>query len=338
MGAPGHAVAVVCNANFATLNHPPYADDAMERELGLRGRDGRRTPAAAAIVEFAAMTARIGELPEFRRDAVCILSRNQDSWGVAYTSFILAKQAGFDLEFQTVEQPLRDADFYLLPAIGTTEPVPLGFYRALLEKVAAGATLLVSWAGGVLQPFEEVFQLRPEWRETHAQPWQMRFAEAPDHEPGLEFRQSLRLVCTTTGAELLAADDAGHPVFTAGRCGNGRVLFLGVGLESELADVPGAFGGAEGGNYWRIYACAARLAGVRRLMYSGDPRVTLTEHFHSSGKATVVAVNNSPETLNMTFRPEPGWRRTDAAAGTSCVMPPNSGHILTLTKEEEGKQ
>jgi hypothetical protein len=56
-------------------------------------------------------------LPARQTDAVCILSEGQDQWAIAYASFILAKQAGFDLTFRYADQPLKDASLYLLPSI-----------------------------------------------------------------------------------------------------------------------------------------------------------------------------------------------------------------------------
>jgi hypothetical protein len=36
-----------------------------------------------------------------------------DAWGVAYSSFMLARQAGIDIEYQYADQPLRAARAYL---------------------------------------------------------------------------------------------------------------------------------------------------------------------------------------------------------------------------------
>ena len=49
------------------------------------------------------------------QQGVCVLTREQDTWGAAYMSFILAKQTGLDIEFAYADPPLLDAPLYLMP-------------------------------------------------------------------------------------------------------------------------------------------------------------------------------------------------------------------------------
>ncbi len=47
-------------------------------------------------------------LTPYRKDAVCILSKNQDNWAVAYSVNPLCKQAGIDAQFVDGEDVLHN--------------------------------------------------------------------------------------------------------------------------------------------------------------------------------------------------------------------------------------
>jgi len=63
------------------------------------------------------------KLPERTVEAVCILTSGSDQWGAAYGSFILANQAGLDIEFQYGSQPLKDSKLYLIPSASGMTPL-----------------------------------------------------------------------------------------------------------------------------------------------------------------------------------------------------------------------
>ena len=160
-----------CGFDQTQLPFPPYEWNAMERELGLFDADKKQTLPLKTLGDFQKTIDRLNvTLPKYRANAVCILTQGQDTWGVAFATFILAKQAGFDIEFQYAKQPLKEASAYILPSIAADTAIYQYRYKELLAKVEAGASLLVTWAGGGLQPFEKVFGARPEWRYQDSAP------------------------------------------------------------------------------------------------------------------------------------------------------------------------
>lgn len=56
-------------------------------------------------------------LPRRTADGVCILTQGQDHWGIAYMTYVLAKQANLTLDFSYCEQELPDSPLYLLPSV-----------------------------------------------------------------------------------------------------------------------------------------------------------------------------------------------------------------------------
>ena len=131
------------------LKEAPYDWFAFEQELGLFEADHTPRPVAEAFVEFQRTLNKLPPsyhlLPPRRRDAVCILSQGQDTWPTALATFILAKQAGFDIVFTGPDAPLPPSDCYLAPCLSGTGPLSSRQWRALLQRVEHdGASLYLS--------------------------------------------------------------------------------------------------------------------------------------------------------------------------------------------------
>ena len=86
-----------CAYDQNLLTRAPYDWTPIERELGLIRADRSVKPVMAEFTKFRAFLEKLPQsLPPRITEAVCILSHGQEQWGIAYASFILAKQAGFD--------------------------------------------------------------------------------------------------------------------------------------------------------------------------------------------------------------------------------------------------
>ncbi len=312
-----------CAHDQTELRHAPYDWVAMERELGLL--DLKRKP-KKPVMEFAKFRKVLDslpfeKLPEFRRDAVVLLTAEQDQWGAAYSSFILAKQAGFDVEFQNADQPLKDAKLYIMPSVGGMAAMPGVRYDALLAKIRAGATLLVTLDGGVLQPFNAVFGTDVDFRFKSG-PYQVKLATGET----LTLKNTFRYAMKVRDAKVLGTDDALSPVFSVAKYGKGKAMVLMSAVETMLADQPGAF--AEGAEpYCAIYRMAAEAAGIKRAVRSLDPQLTVTEHWLSAKELIVVAINNTPTTRKLALEYD---GKVTALYGNAKTIAGNDGVILKL--------
>lgn len=321
-----------CAHDQTELSQTPYDWVGMERELGLLRIDRSPKPTMLAMERFAALLDKLSlrKLPRFRRDAVVLLSQDQDNWGVAYSAFLFAKQAGFDIEFQTVEQPLRNSDFYILPSIRGTRVLSRRIWKQILEKVEAGATLLVTSDGGSLQPFNQPFGVDVETLCHAVEPVRFR-GKGFDFSCRAEFRSAL----TAGNAEVIAVDNDGSPSFTCCKFGAGKLLFAAAPIEIEAANRPRAFF-PDAPAFWEIYRIAAEQAGVRRRVMRTNPLLTLTEHELSPDRLLVIAVNNSPEELTDVITPAAGWSFERSLFGRmnavdfQLTIPANSASLLTF--------
>ena len=324
-----------CAHDQTQLPHPPYDWVAIERELGLLRPDREAKPTLHTLKAFGAMLDRIGlrRLPPFRRDAVMILTQDQDQWGVAYAGFLLAKQALFDLEFQYADQELKPANFYLLPSIRGTRVLPARRYRELLTAVREGATLFVTSDGGALEPFNPVFGVDIATVSRAVAETSIRSVE---HHFELSCRSEFQIDLVNRDAEILAVNRAGAPIFSCRRYGKGQVLFLAAPIEQAAATTPRAFLPG-GGELYQLYALAAQKAGVRRRVFRTNPQLTLTEHEIDADTLLVIAVNNTPVALVDEIAATPGWKfdsmlRGESPVRSSFTVPGNSGVILKFRR------
>lgn len=261
------------------LGYPPFSLNAMERELGILRADGGRTPKpqAGAIRDFRAFRDRLpfDRLPPCRTDAVCLVSEREEFYHQAFGALMLAKEAGFDLEFAPAEsRDIPDVDFYILPSGTAWETWAQETWEALIERVRRGATLLVSRGGNAGYS---------RWTEcTGLEQTLYRRARTVAFEfegRKMSVRDDFTAEQKPVDCEVAAADSTGSAVVAAKKLGEGQVIAVNIALEKcTVTSAENAVDGDFSNELWRIYAFAARSAGVKRLVEKDDPRVILTEH------------------------------------------------------------
>jgi hypothetical protein len=276
-------------------------------------------------------------LPPHLREAVCILTHGQEQWGIAYTSFILAKQAGFDLTFQYADQPLKDASLYLLPSVSGGSPFSRRFWHALDERIQSGATLYLSMNDAILSPFKEPFGLEVQTREKRSIPAEFTIPSLSGahifHIPA-----EVKYTLTSTGAGILGSEPDGNPVFTCHEYGNGQVYFFSVPIEQYLTSTPGAFTTPSVQPFWQIYRHIARPHLSNRLVSKDNPLVGITEHILAEDKRLVVLINYSPTSQDVNLSIGQGWQLAEAWYGSLpfrslVLLPPNDALVLEVEEK-----
>ena len=338
-----HGLLWWCAFDLGHLTHAPYDWDAYERELGLFHTDGTPKPVLKELQQFRGFIDQLPfkQLPPRQTEAVCILSEGQDQWAVAYSSFILAKQAGFDLTFQYADQPLKDAPLYLLPCISGGRVLYRRHYQELLERVRAGATLYVSHDNGMLSPFTQVFGTDVRSRSKRAAGTQVTFDVLPG-SPVISARGEFRLELAPTSAEVLAREADGNPIFTCAPYGKGKVYFLSIPLEKELTTTPGSFHSPTAQPAWQVWQWIARDVLDSRVARKDHPQVGLTEHPLNERQRVLIALNYSPAPVQTNIALAAGWQvgqvwhgvaPSNVTGGLDCHIAANDALVLELVRE-----
>ncbi len=280
-----------CAHDQTELTPPPYDWNACERELGLLRIDGTPKPALREMRKMSELIDRIPALPARRIEAVCLLTPGQDSWGVAFSSFLLAKQAGFDMRFASADRPLPESDLYLVPSLGGLTALSRRRQNELFARVSEGATVYLSLGDAFISEFKNLIGLEVESRSERATPCRFSLGEEP-----FAIETALHYRLLANGATVLARESDGNPVFSLFPYGKGKVYFLAFPLEAALASQAGAFlPGAQ--PFWHLYRLLAEEFLRQRLVSKSSPWIGLTEHAHADGSVTVGVVNYIPQAV-----------------------------------------
>ncbi|MBN1257297.1 MAG: beta-mannanase [Planctomycetes bacterium] len=328
-----------CAYDELPIHQAPYEWNAMELELGLFHEDRSAKPIVAELGKFVDFLQRlpIDNLPPRTTEAVCILTAQQDQWAAGYSSFILAKQAGFDLEYQYVEQPLKDSQLYLVPSVCGSRFFSGKFWRELQERVRNGATLYLSHNNCLISTFKEVFGMEVETRSRRSNKIVEITLSGLPEKLTFSTQADFKLQLHSLGAEVLGQEADGNPAFTCAQYGKGKVYFLSVPLETNLATITGAFHEDAAQPFYKLYQQIAREVTSNRVVSKDHPQVGITEHPLEEAKRIVVMINYSPEAVTTAANLAKGWRIGEcwygnAPASGACEIGANNASVFTIFK------
>ena len=276
-----------CANEQIDLTHTPYDWNAVERELGLFRVDGSNKPVAESMSEMSRFVDNFEykELPERVVDARVIITHGQDSWAVAYGSFILAKQAGLDVAFSYVDDEIPESDAYLLPSLVGDKSVSKHVMDELLSRVRRGARLYISVEDALLSPFREITGVKVLTRSRRVEADYLTI-DGKD----LRLDSSFKLELELDVAEALFSDKEGAPVLTRYKLGDGLVYFLSSPIEHRMGALAGLASGKYAKPYYKLYE-AMNLKSPAKLASSSDPTVCVTEHILDDSSRLIIVIN-----------------------------------------------
>lgn len=333
-----------CANDQTKLQHAPYDWVACEGELGLMTEEGRVKPALQEMgkLKRAIESLPIPKLPPRVTEAVCNINTSQDHWAAALGSFMLAKQAGFDLEYQFEEQPLKQADLYLLPSLSGVMGIPKQRWEELLRRVADGATLYLSTDDGYALNFAELTGLTVVNRQRRAEAAELKLANS-DADVRLAIPASFKLTFRNDRAEVLAEELDGNAVWTKAAYGKGTVYFLSVPVELAMVQGKATSFRPEENPYWKLYAAmSANVRSSSRVVTVDRPNWGVTEHPIDERTRVAVIINYSPVASSQPVSLAIGWKvdacwygKSPVIAGNAalCSLPANDGLVILLMKE-----
>ncbi|MBQ4137180.1 MAG: cellulase family glycosylhydrolase [Clostridia bacterium] len=277
-----------CACNQSKLENPPYDWCSLERELGLINGDGTHVPMMDRMTDFYHFTKEIGVLPERIVDAVCVLVYNQESWKQAYGSFILAKQAGLDIEYTYCDNALPESKVYLVPGLEMYVEPTKRLWNDLLARVENGAALYISMDGAMMSEFCDItgFEIESKSKLLHSHDTELDGVKIT-----LDAEYDMKLCAKT--ATVLARNQKGEPVFGVNEYGKGKVYFISSQLESFASTTPGFVDGENSRDFYRIYE-KMDLRNPGKLARIDNPTVGITEHIIDENSRYLLVINYEP--------------------------------------------
>jgi len=294
-----------CGFDQQHLKFPPYTWNAVERELGLYTIENEKKPVAHAMKDVRTFIDGLPfkALPPRRVDAVCLASEREYFWPKCLGAFLLSRMAGFDIRFVGAESgTLPESKLYIMPSGSGDTTYTYLRWLAVLEKVRAGATLLVSKGGEFrISDFENITGNTMDVFYKKAHGFKMKF----DAYPGkvIDGWEDGYTEVLPKRSKVLARDERGRAMMTVADFGKGKVVYVNFGMDQDAVGRSTAFSGKNPEPYYLIYRLAAEIAGIRRRVTTDVPTVGLTEHPDAkTGRMVVVAVNYEPDDVTTALR------------------------------------
>ena len=277
-----------CAHDQSQLSFPPYDWNMCERELGMVDISGRPKLVLLEMKAFREQMDKMGiSLPYREPDGVCILSQGQDHWGIAYMTYVLAKQAGLTLDFAYCEQELPESSLYFLPSV-CMAAMSKRSYDRLKERVKKGAVLYLSADDGFFTEFEELTGFRV--KDSRQAQKAGIFEWAGDK---LEYSQNVCRKLVKGRGRILAEDDNKESLFCMAEYGKGKVYFLNFPMETMLLTKENGLKKP----YYLLYRTISEEILQKKEILCGNPYTGITYH-RGKEKNYAVIVNYSGQEQN----------------------------------------
>lgn len=272
-----------CAHEQLNLETPPYNWFMLERELGMLDINRRPKPILKEMKKFSDWLGTVDfELEAPVKDALILLTKEQDCWATAFMSFILGKQAGVTLDFLAPNLDIPDSAVYFMPSVHSGCPLYARYYNQLLDKVYNGAVLYVSNGDAFFNKREEVFGASVISSEDTYDSGMFTFNGSV-----IPYERYCKVGIEPTTAQVLANDGNGKPIFTVNNFGKGKIYYLNFPLEDMLSRQNHAF---DGGAY-KIYEYVLKELLEKKTVRKLNSKVGVTEN---GSIATVINYSNEP--------------------------------------------
>ncbi|MBP5638707.1 MAG: hypothetical protein J6X55_04475, partial [Victivallales bacterium] len=275
-----------CAFDQAHLNFAPYHwGDWPGLEHGVFTAERKAHPAGLQMARFIKMLEEspVKELPCMKPDAVCVTNDLE----TAFSTYLLARQAGLNLKFQAAKATLLDSDVYFLPSLSERGGISLEDWRKLCENVANGAVCYLSADDCNLPNLKEFCGMEIVRRRKAMSPLNCCLDDNP-----LTLNCGLEKVIQVENADVLLSDDKGNPLLLRNRLGKGTVYTLTFALEKILSNTARGYDSP----WWRVYK---KILDKKLLLSVSDCEVIVTEHFYDSLNVAIAVVNCSEQEKNM---------------------------------------
>lgn len=314
-----------CANEQTNLTTAPYTWNMCETELGLFDVNGQQKAILKEIKAFSEWRKNCNfKLSAPQVDAICILTRNQDQWGIAYMTYILAVMAGLNIGFCFGDDPLPDADVYLMPSVTGHWVMPGERYAELRERVKRGATLYISNSNAILSEFSELVGARVVDSSMVSEHSEMQLNDAK-----IFFSRNKKYdIVPKNPQNVIAYEKNGDPVLLQNNYGNGRVFYLNFPLEEMLLHGSERF--AE--NHYLVYRTLFQDQIKHHCVSSDVSHLGITYHCDGD-EVYVVMINYSPNSCSPNICIHEDYELHSVIKGNLETIAPFSTTILRMLKK-----
>lgn len=295
-----HGVMWWCAFDQGHLEYAPYRWNTIGSDYGFFDKNLNPKPIVDENLRFKERLNLIKnkKLPPHIKEACVLVPR--DDGGITLdtlrASYMLAKQANFDVKFVYVNDKIPDFQLYIFPSISSNKPITLAALKCVLDKVRDGATLFISADTGLIRNIPEITGVDIAYREAVNEERTVFFKGKQ-----LPIKTEFLYKIENSRSEVIAKDENGEGVFFRNKFGSGTVYFLTLPLEKYLGKKQGAFFKNNSPDYSIIYRELANNARFERTADCDNKYIRFTEHIINENLRYVLAINynNKPESAKL---------------------------------------
>lgn len=313
-----------CSSDQIMLETPPYCWNMCELELGLLDRNKKEKTTLKEIKKFSEWINSLDFiLPEARKDAVCIVTDGQDQWGVAYMSYLLAKQAKLNLKFAYGTQDIPMSDVYMLPSVNSVRMMPSYQFNELKRRVYEGATLYISNNTSVISEFKELTGVIINDSNTTYDA-----GEFVLNDKKLIYSRNRIYTISEQTAQVICCDENGIPLITVCEYGKGKVYYVNFPVETMLLDMPNA----HKTDLFEIYRVVFAKKIDSHIADSDCKYIGITEHIEDANNAYIVLINYSDKIVDVNLKVKSEYNISKVIRGDIESMAPFETTIIKVSR------
>jgi len=290
-------------------NETPYDWEATERELGFMDINRNPKSVVLAMCNFKQSIKSLPfvyhQLPKRKADAVCILSYCQESWTVAYSTYVMAKQSGFDIRFNAPEDSLPESDFYMLPSIKGVNSISKNKWNELLKKIKDGACLYISFGNVFISSFSQITGLEIIEREVRTEVYQISYEDTKLTIPAVKDgnEDPYRFILKNCGAETMLEEEDGNPFLVKNKYGEGTIYTLFASIEYFSSYKQGVFDD-DSNDLSCLYRLIFKEAIQKKLVIKDKKlkNIAVSEHAIDENTIVLVIINHGNSRVRDSFK------------------------------------
>lgn len=300
-----------CFGDFSVGKRLPYNSTPFETQFGITTVEGRPKKAALEMKAFSEFLREVEyeKLRPKESDAAIIIPDKyyealfvgkdytpERNFRILLNSFILAKQAGLDVDLIRPEDDFKKYKLLIVPSAYRKGHLTYSQWLKVMEFVKEGGTLYLSYDGIAIEGFEEVFGVKIEYfmvpREENVEieseilPARFRYKALSSNK---------RLILKPIKGETIAKDKEGNPSIIVNQYGKGRAILVTYPIELYLSYMPDVYKSNES---FKIYQLAKRLAGIVYEVEVDSPYVEVKE-FNFENRKLILLINHENEEVRI---------------------------------------
>ena len=313
-----------CASDQMMLETAPYCWNMCELELGLLDKNKKEKATLKEMKKFSEWLCSIDfDIPKAREDAVCIVTDGQEQWGMAYMSYLLAKQAKLNLKFAYAAQDIPFSDIYMLPSVKSVRMMPTYKFKELKKRIYDGATLYISNDDSVISEFKELTGVTINDSRTAYESGEFSL-----NGKKLNYMRNRIYTISENTAQVICRDENGVPLITVSEYGKGKVYYVNFPVEKMLLDIPNA----HETDLFEIYRNIFSEKIDSHIVDSSCKYIGITEHIEDEKNAYIVLINYSDKTVDTNLKIKSGYSISQVIRGDADKILPFETLIIKVTR------